>query len=60
MSNSAEIWILNKIADLASRCGISPLSVETYLIYNDGDGPLKPSSYSLAGVDNGYSNNDEK
>lgn len=59
MASSSEIWVLNKIVDLAVKCDISPLSVETYLIYNDGD-KLKPSSYSLAGVDNGYSNDTEK
>lgn len=60
MASSSEIWVLNKIVDLAVKCDISPLSVETYLTYNDGGGPLKPSSYRLAGVDNGYSNDTEK
>lgn len=59
MASSSEIWVLNKISDLAVKCGVSPLSVETYLIYNDGS-ELKPSSYKLAGVDNGYSNDTEK
>ena len=51
MAHSGEVWVLNKIAELANRCGLSPVEadVEINLHFPEAGGYY----YSLHGMDNG-------
>ena len=54
--NSGEMWAVNKIAEVAVRCGIKPTIADVWVEFHDDDS----STYcSLAMEDTGASNDDE-
>jgi hypothetical protein len=57
-SSSGEIYILNKLGELASRYGASPLSADIYLTFNRVEDGMSPQ-YSLSMVAAGKTEEEE-
>lgn len=51
MTSSAEIWIVNKIAEVAERCGVSPIDAEICFSYVNAPEQGDPH-YVMGLVDN--------
>jgi hypothetical protein len=62
MPSSGEIWILNKLSELANRCGVSPTVAEINLNYHSPEDMSKDVSflYSLRGIDGAAQTEEEQ
>lgn len=51
MTTSAEIWILSRLAELASRCGLNPVNAEVSLYHHTPEDYSRDHSYyMLSGI----------